>query len=491
MKYISHLFQCMVATAMLSGGFLSLSAQDHTTPSVIEENTIPGYNRGLVPGEKVPDSYLDMDMPLMDPLPDGRTSVKLRDFRGKLLILDFWSIGCPSCIKAFPKVEALQNEFGDSITVLVVNRESKERILKGDRAYKPFRMSVLPALNEVSSQHLTELFPHKTVPHHVWIDAEGKVAAVTNGYNSNAKFIRDFLKGKPLHVNRKTDFDQRETFFEQSRSLLSVVTGSDALDDRAFYSYFSRYTDILGGTSVIVKENMDSTSNTIRNMYLNKSVLQLYRYAFSGRDEFYPQNFGHHYFVDNMIELRVQNPDEFFNPKPYENPEGADEWYRKWCFSYEHVYPAADSASRFPFMQQDLNRYFGSLFGINGHIEKQRMKCLVLVRTSAKDKLTPPPEDNRKPGRIFPRSDSDSRINQFVKTPLRSVVSTLQYANKSFLKDVPTPLQIEVTGIDIVNMNIPVQYPSIAMLRKELKKYDLDIIEAEREIDRLVITEIK
>src|SRR5829696_2286085 len=70
-------------------------------------------------GQPVPDVSLDklVNYPA--------STIKLSDFRGKLLILDFWATWCSPCIAAFPKLDSLQRKFGDKLQILSVTKESK------------------------------------------------------------------------------------------------------------------------------------------------------------------------------------------------------------------------------------------------------------------------------------------------------------------------------------------------------------------------------
>ena len=65
---------------------------------------------GITIGQQVPDvliktilNYNTTDGPA--------TSAKVSDFRGKLLIIDFWATWCTSCIYKFPELDQLQDEF--------------------------------------------------------------------------------------------------------------------------------------------------------------------------------------------------------------------------------------------------------------------------------------------------------------------------------------------------------------------------------------------
>src|SRR5690349_12062447 len=53
-------------------------------------------------------------------------SVKVSDFKGKLLILDFWATWCSPCIKVMPKLDSLQKYFGSKIQILPVTYEDSE-----------------------------------------------------------------------------------------------------------------------------------------------------------------------------------------------------------------------------------------------------------------------------------------------------------------------------------------------------------------------------
>lgn len=48
---------------------------------------------------------------------DGSIS-KLRDLRGKAVILDFWATYCPPCIEEIPHLKALREKYGDDLVVI-------------------------------------------------------------------------------------------------------------------------------------------------------------------------------------------------------------------------------------------------------------------------------------------------------------------------------------------------------------------------------------
>ncbi|MDF2515289.1 MAG: hypothetical protein K0R59_585 [Sphingobacterium sp.] len=122
----------------------------------------------------VPDDFWDQQLTIYS---NGKTSVvSMVEFRGKPLILDFWSISCASCISKFPKLDMLQQEFQGNFNLLLVNHEGKD-VIHGMRN-DFLRDHKLPTV--YGDKYLNALFPHRGVPYYVWITPIGRVAAITS-----------------------------------------------------------------------------------------------------------------------------------------------------------------------------------------------------------------------------------------------------------------------------------------------------------------------
>jgi thiol-disulfide isomerase/thioredoxin len=67
-------------------------------------------------GDKVPDIEFKM-------LNHSSKSTKLSDYRGKVVILDFWTTFCTPCVAKFPQLDSLQKANSDLVKILLVNQD--------------------------------------------------------------------------------------------------------------------------------------------------------------------------------------------------------------------------------------------------------------------------------------------------------------------------------------------------------------------------------
>ena len=49
---------------------------------------------------------------------NNNKAVKISDFKGKVMLLDFWYLSCYPCLKAIPDLIKLQKEFKDDLVII-------------------------------------------------------------------------------------------------------------------------------------------------------------------------------------------------------------------------------------------------------------------------------------------------------------------------------------------------------------------------------------
>jgi peroxiredoxin len=122
----------------------------------------------------------------------GRT-VKLSDFKGKVILLDFWATWCPPCREEIPGLIELQKKFGDrGLVVIGVSLDDG-----GVDVVKPFinklgiNYPVLMGTEEVARKY----GDIQAIPTTFIIDRAGNIAAGHEGLTDKATFESEI---KPL-----------------------------------------------------------------------------------------------------------------------------------------------------------------------------------------------------------------------------------------------------------------------------------------------------
>lgn len=133
-------------------------------------------------------------------------STKLTSFKGRLLILDFWTFGCTACVASWPKLVKLQEKFKDKVQIVLVNIYDKPEgvltFVKRQEKILGYKMTLPIACGD---KNLKVLFPHETVPHVVWVNNTGIVKYVTNGAYLNEETVDSIIAENEISMAEKTD----------------------------------------------------------------------------------------------------------------------------------------------------------------------------------------------------------------------------------------------------------------------------------------------
>ncbi|MBT2560715.1 TlpA family protein disulfide reductase [Pedobacter sp. ISL-68] len=154
---------------------------------------------GIVIGQRVPDVLI----PNISGLKGSElVSLPLSAFKGKLLILDFWATYCIPCIANFPQMKMLQEKYRNDLQVILVNNEPVARAATFLQKRKNEHREAFTAI--LADTLLNKTFPHRTIPHYVWIGRDGKVLAITGEEElQEAKLLQAMAGEGGTFVNKK------------------------------------------------------------------------------------------------------------------------------------------------------------------------------------------------------------------------------------------------------------------------------------------------
>jgi cytochrome c biogenesis protein CcmG/thiol:disulfide interchange protein DsbE len=122
---------------------------------------------------------------------DGKT-VQLSDFKGKVLVLDFWATWCPPCRAEIPGFIALQNEFRDKgvVVVGVSLDQGGTGVVSSFAKAQGMNYPVVMGTDDVAAQY----GDIQAIPTTFVIDRSGKVVAKHEGETDQATFEGEINK---------------------------------------------------------------------------------------------------------------------------------------------------------------------------------------------------------------------------------------------------------------------------------------------------------
>jgi thiol-disulfide isomerase/thioredoxin len=134
--------------------------------------------------------------------------LELEDFKGRVILLDFWTYACVNCIQALPEIKKLEEQFGSKLTVIGVhsgkfNNEKnlsaiKKAILKYDITH--------PVVNDPNFE-IWNNFGAKSWPTFVLINPHGNIEEIYSGENELVNVKEDvsqLIKKYKYQINRDT-----------------------------------------------------------------------------------------------------------------------------------------------------------------------------------------------------------------------------------------------------------------------------------------------
>lgn len=417
-RYFTILLFCFICTIFGR----QLMAQSTPVPTT---NT----PKPLSIGDNIPDELWNLPLQVVNH-PEGKKTITLADYKGKLIILDFWSTWCGACIAALPRLHELEKDFKDDIIILPITDQAANDInafLKKNKLLSPLNL-----YSATDDKIYKRYFPYTMLPHEIWINKDRVVHAITHSSDVTKENILSALKGNTNSIQQKKD----NLTYDRTLPLLLEDNGAD----EDFFLNRSIITPgIKGIPSFISQPKVNETNGTFRVSATNVSIKSIYSLAFKELRT----------LPRNQIKLEID-----------ETVSISENRFLKDTYCYEWIAPISALKHLPQKIQTDLN-YF---FGINGRIEKRSTKCYAIKIIGKTTLISARPKDG-----------------------LQHLSDWVYNVNKGIQK---LPMVNDFDNQRIAIPKIPPIIEDIKAINKQLKPFGIAVMEEERILDLFVISEL-
>lgn len=391
--------------------------------------------------------------------PGTKKIMKVKDFKGKLLILDFWGLYCVPCIRAMPKLDSLQQLYKDKLQIILVAQSSRDTIENFFRIRKNLNQNAF--LHITDDRSLNSKFLHNGNPFHVWINEAGKVFAMTTGNTTNkdsiGKYFKDGITLKEEKYMAQYDWD------------IPLIAKDSLAKNLVAFSYFMPAVE-----GVYPPPGIRKTKEGVIYRYTNNNapIIRIIVDAYNerGRRNFKESN--------NNVILEVKNPLQY---KYIRSETFWENWAPQNTWLYDLKVPEYKAKSFFSIMQEDLL----NTLNIGVTIERRKIKHLILARTSQKDLLASKGGETK----TALRKPPNEGLWRFQNEPFSFFISKfglwIEHEQECMFND-----QTNYNGNVDIDINADYrEFFDLQALRKDLHRYGLDLVYQDLETEVLVIKE--
>ncbi len=159
---------------------------DEVKKSKLGESIYLSLNQPKVVG--VGDDMADMDMWDLE----GNVH-RLENYKGKYILLDFWSSGCGPCIMSMPEMKEISEIYKDKLTIVSISSDTKDVWTKISKEKDITWVN----LNDFKGDNGIKLhYGVKGIPNYFIISPEGKIIGTWMGYGEGhlKNKVKEFIK---------------------------------------------------------------------------------------------------------------------------------------------------------------------------------------------------------------------------------------------------------------------------------------------------------
>lgn len=382
-------------------------------------------------------------------------TVTNESFKGKWLMLHFWSLGCASAVSSLDKMHAIQSRFSDKLQVQLVGynggseNELIEVVFKRKKKTNKYQLPV------AYDSLLYEQWSLKGVPVTYIVDPDGVLRFITPASDLTIAKVADLLDNKKVSI----------------RPLCFQYADDENYDNLVYASVLSRwrgqYPDL--GYELDRFEGLPDRVKAKGWRVVFASLTRLYQYAYYGRGWFFPSDTAYYGSVFELpiIEVSDKAP---FTSKDFNSGAGYYNYYLKLPI---------DSLTQERIMRE-LQKALDMTFKYSAFLEARSMPVWWLQVCSEKvaKKLR---TKGGEPEFIGGRSIGGVTVRNY------SVRDFLRLVTANLPNDERIPF-LDGTGISFrIDADIQTDMTDFRSVQSALRRCGLELVKGEKEMTVLVI----
>ncbi len=187
-----------VLPSFLLVAIFALLVADNFAQKAANASTVKAENPATKTGEEIVDfDFTDF----------GGKAHKFSEFRGKIVLLDFWATWCAPCLADIPKLKAIYEKHkAEGFEIVGMNVETigddpgapdaetaKENAANAKRIVTTRKVNWMVATSETAVPVATKMFGIESLPAKILIDKDGKIIAVVGEKDDLSGIVEKLL----------------------------------------------------------------------------------------------------------------------------------------------------------------------------------------------------------------------------------------------------------------------------------------------------------